>query len=225
MQNIIDQLQFWTTLECLDPTKNYFFTLHLWCPENNENIVWGGGLDWYQISLSNIDSLFSWPEFCEAVQDCVGDAIQWFDYNDAINQWLINNPFPITIVSADPGNLITIGGDSGAFLNEAWLATAVQNLETLTQLEYYETATDNGLQYTDENGTVNTIKLWHTETIIPVPNIATVITHWLNSTRVHVQVYDIATDAIVDVEVKNRTANTIEVVSTTNNNLEVIIKR
>lgn len=96
--------------------------------------------------------------------------------------------------------------------------------ETLTSLVYSEpNATDWGLTYTDEDWTSNFIKLSHTEVITPVANIPTTITHNLNSTRVQVVVYDVLTWKQVDVEVWWRTSNTIEITSTTTDDLEIII--
>jgi len=54
---------------------------------------------------------------CTAVQDCIDqefiqdliwDTIQWFDYNDALNQWLLENPFPIPYTLTSTGNTITL---------------------------------------------------------------------------------------------------------------------
>ena len=54
---------------------------------------------------------------CSAVQDCIdqefiqdliGDTIQWFDYNDALNQWLLENPFPIPYTLTSSWNSITL---------------------------------------------------------------------------------------------------------------------
>lgn len=129
-------------------------------------------------------------------------------------------------VSVDVGNLITTGADNGAYLNEAALATAVDNLETLTTLVYSEpNATDWGLEYTDEDGVSNFIKLNHREIASPTMNTALTITHGLNSTRVNVETYEVATWMSVVVQYGNRTANTIDIISTTWDQLEVIISK
>lgn len=101
----------------------------------------------------------------------------------------------------------------------------VNQEETVTELQYYEATTDNWLQYIDEDWVLNTIKLWHTETITPVANIPTIITHWLNSTRIHVVAYDSISWKEIDIEVWNRTVNTVEIVSTTSDTLEIVIKK
>ena len=129
-------------------------------------------------------------------------------------------------VSSDVWNLITTGSDNGAYLNEAALATAVDNLETLTSLVYSEpNTTDWGLEYTDEDGVSNFIKLNHREIASPTMNTALTITHGLNSTRVNVEAYEFATWMSVVVQYGNRTANTIDIISTTWDQLEVIISK
>lgn len=42
--------------------------------------------------LFSFSELLATPSFCESVQDCVGDAIAGYDYNDALNTWLQENP-------------------------------------------------------------------------------------------------------------------------------------
>ena len=139
--------------------------------------------------------------------------------NDCIDNGLLT-------VSTDAWNLITTGTDGGAFLNEAALATAVDTLETLTTLVYSEpNATDGGLTYTDEDGTANFIKTSHTETVTPTVNTPLTITHNLNSTRVSLDAYSTATGMNVIIEYGNRTANTIDIISTTADPLEIVIQK
>jgi len=45
------------------------------------------------------------------------------------------------------------------------------------------------------------------------------------STRVQVVAYDVATGEEVDVLVSNRTANTVDITSTTSDDLEIVIKK
>jgi hypothetical protein len=42
------------------------------------------------------------------IQDLIGDTIQGFDYNDALNQWLLENPFPIAYTLSTSGNNISL---------------------------------------------------------------------------------------------------------------------
>lgn len=174
-----------------------------------------------------INQLFSDPRFCtevltcvtkEAVQDLIGDSIEWYDYNDALNSWMQENPF-IAATSITYNNTVS------------WLtATNVQNaIDELSQqvgsLSYYELWADGWLSYTNELWVVNNIKLSHTETIGHTANIPFTMTHWLNSTRIDVTAYDVISWEDVKVQVLNRTANTVDVISTTAEQLEIIIKK
>ena len=164
------------------------------------------------------ESLFTDPAFCEYVQDCVWDSLEWFDYNDALNQRLQENPLS-TADRISYNNTVS------------WLtATNVQDaIDELSQqvgsLAYYEAWTDGWLAYTNELWVVNNIKLSHTVTVGHTANTPFTITHWLNSTRISVTAYDATTWEEVKIEVLNRTANTVDIISTTSDQLEIVIRK
>ena len=164
------------------------------------------------------ESLFSDPAFCEYVQDCVWDSLEWFDYNDALNQRLQENPLS--------------GADNISYDNTvSWLtATNVQDAidevsQLVSDLEYYEAGADSWLMYTNDLGVIKQIKLWHTVQVMPTINSPVTISHWLNSTRIHVVAYDVTSWEEVKVQVLNRTANTVDMISTTAEQIEIIIKK
>ena len=106
------------------------------------------------------------------------------------------------------------------------LSTIVDVEETLTTLVWSEpNATDWWLLYTDEDGTWNFIKMSHTAIIGHTANTPFTITHWLSSTRIQVVAYDVTSWEEVKVEVLNRTTNTVDIISTTSDNLEIIIRK
>lgn len=155
----------------------------------------------------------------------------WVDKKLVIRQWsytscilasdIESTTVPPTIVSADLWNIITAWADWWAFLDITWLELSLD-----TSLVYQEpNATDWWLTYTNVDWVSNFIKLSHTETITPVVNASATINHWLNSTRLQVVSYDVVTGEQVDVLVSNRTANTIDITSTTADDIEVIIKK
>lgn len=95
-----------TSLECLPFENDEKYFLTLWIVEGCNPVR----------ELNNVDDLFSGPSFCagviscvetrfaspwadgqtilqELVQDSLGDVLEWYDYNDAMNTWLQNNPF------------------------------------------------------------------------------------------------------------------------------------
>ena len=127
--------------------------------------------------------------------------------NDCIDSWLL-------VVSADAWNQITTWTDWWAFFQE-----------TLTSISLYEDATDNWIEYIDENLVANRLKTSHTQVISPTAFNNFTITHNLWTTRVHVVAYDNITWYEVDIEVWNRTTNTVDIISTTNDAIEVIVKR
>ncbi|HNG97482.1 MAG TPA: hypothetical protein PLW93_04395 [Candidatus Absconditabacterales bacterium] len=97
-------------------------------------------------------------------------------------------------------------------------------LSSVNDIALYEISTDNGILYTFMDGSTKSLKTGHAETITPTVNTPYTITHNLNSTRIHVEARDVGTNKMVDVEFSNRTLNTVDVTSTTIDDLEIIIK-
>lgn len=85
-------------LDSLDFTKEHYlvFVPNLSCPQESYR------------EIRQVDSITNWAAFCEKVQDCIWDVIEWFDYNDAFNTWLIDNPFPIPVILTTNWNTISI---------------------------------------------------------------------------------------------------------------------
>lgn len=155
--------------------------------------------------------------FVEMVQDAIWGALQGYNYQDAMNNWLQNNPF-IAASSITYDNTNTT-------LTSTNVQDAIDEIVNTTDISLYESGTDDWIRYTKANWTVVDLKTWHTENITPVANVATTITHGLGGTRVQVVAYDVATWEQIDVEVSNRTATTIDVTSTTTDDIEIVIKR
>lgn len=153
----------------------------------------------------------------EFVQDLIWDAIEWYDYNDAINQWIQENPLSTASnISYD---------NSTSWLTATNVQDAIDELVLDTNISLYEAWTDDWIRYTKPNGSVIDLKTWHTEIVGHTANVPFTITHNLGSTRIHVVAYDVTSWEEVKVEVLNRTANTVDIVSTTSDQLEVVIKR
>ncbi len=153
----------------------------------------------------------------ELVQDSIGDALEWFDYNDALNTWLQENP----LSSAD-----NISYDNTiSLLTATNVQDAIDELISGNDIELYEDVADTWIRYTKANGDIINLKTGHAETITPVANVATTITHNLGTNKIVVQVYDSITWEMVDVQVTNRTATTVDIISTTVDDIEVVIKR
>lgn len=218
-----------TSLECLPFENDEKYFLTLWIVEGCNPVR----------ELNNVDDLFSGPSFCagviscvetrfaspwadwqtilqELVQDSLGDVLEWYDYNDAMNTWLQNNPF-IAAASVTYDN-------TTSWLVSTDVQGAIDELLASNNIELYEATTDNWIRYTKANGDVIDLKTSHTETITPVPNVATTITHNLWTDRVHVEAYDITTGEKISIQVI-KWAGTIDIISTTSDDIEVIIKR
>ena len=97
-------------------------------------------------------------------------------------------------------------------------------LSSVNDIALYEISTDNWILYTFMDGSTKSLKTGHTEIITPTANTPYTITHNLNSTRIHIEARDVVTNKMVDVEFSNRTLNTVDVTSTTIDDLEIIIK-
>jgi len=190
--------------------------------QNNKNVLISYDM-WYKQQSATIVQSWSKPRLCV--------EWTWVDKKLVMRQWsytscvltsdIASTPVPPTIVSADSWNIITVWTDWWAFLDIAWLELSLD-----TSLVYSEpNTTDWWLTYTNVDWVSNFIKLSHIETITPVANVATTITHWLNSTRVQVVAYDVTTWEQVDIEVSWRTATTIDVTSTTTDDIEIVIKK
>ena len=97
-------------LDSLDFTKEHYlvFVPNLSCPQESYR------------EIRQVDSITNWAAFCEKVQDCIWDVIEWFDYNDAFNVRLINNPFPIPVILTTNWNTISI--------SVAWNTPVTENI-------------------------------------------------------------------------------------------------
>ena len=60
-------------------------------------------------------------------------------------------------------------------------------------------------------------------TITPVVNVAQTVTHGLTTTDIIVQAYDVTLNELVSVEITNRTANTVDITSTTTDQLRIVV--
>jgi len=153
------------------------------------------------------------PSFCPVVRNCVETR-----FNSPGTDW--NTVFVEMVQDA-------IGGALEWYSYQDAINTWLQNGWAIntTDISFYESGFDNGIRYTKTNGVIVDLKTWHTETIAPAANIIYTITHGLNSLRIQVVAYDVATWDQVDVLVSDRTANTVDITSTTTDNLEIVIKK
>lgn len=145
---------------------------------------------------------------CEAVQDCVWESIEWFDYSDVLNQWLLENPFPIkhTIqwttwaATLNPDDIINITIDSSVSV-----VTVDETVPTLINVKIPATA-----PY------VKAIEA-------PTPNTRTPIIHNLNTPVPWLYAYD-GSGEYIDIEWKYIDTNTVEYRTTTSDSFTYYIK-
>lgn len=103
--------------------------------------------------------------------------------------------------------------------------TVVNINETITTIAWYEAGADSGVRYTQEGGTNIDVKTNHAEVVTPTANTAGTITHNLGTTRVHAVAYDVAGWDQVEVEFLNRTATSIDYISTTWDSIEIVVQK
>lgn len=150
---------------------------------------------------------------------------------------------PSEIISNDPENIIKIGTDGLLLVDPADVPTkcdevieCIENADSIDlsnvditglrdNLEFFEWAEYSGLLYTKTDGTTINVNTWYVETITPAPTIPYTINHNLNSTRVVIQAYDVVSGAEVDVIFTNRTLTSVDLVSSTSDPIEVVIKK
>ena len=178
---------------------------------------------WYKQPTSTIIQSWSKPKICL--------EWSWVNQKITLQQWTHKScinvsdldvlAWSVTVVSLDLWNIITIWTDWWAFLDITWLELSLD-----TSLVYQEpNQNDSWLLYTNVDWVSNFIKLSHTEVVTPTALVQWTINHWLNSTRVYWTAYDTTTWWEIDIEFMNRTANTIDYISTTNDQIEIIIKK
>ena len=117
-----------------------------------------------------ISEFFEDPRFCEAVQDCVGNAIEWYDYNDALNKWLLSNVQNFNASSIIYDNTVSwlLAGNVQAAIDEiiSTRCTRVENCLLTNGLGSW-------VELFELNG--ETIYSWttHQTTLISNPNVNT----------------------------------------------------
>lgn len=228
-------------LECL--ADNDIFVLGI------ETSTWGC----QNPKLFSFAELLATPAFCESVQDCIGDAIEWFDYSDALNQWLLNNPFP-AVVSAANTTVAPSGNLSSTNVQSA-LVELQGDIDLLNTIAHVPVTMNDGatIDFTQsgvDNQTVtaeviisalissdagNVIVLWtdgklyykdehmFTTTFSTLGASNLTINHNINKPYYIVQVWDETTNELITVDVFNRTSNTIDIGVSTAWNYRIII--
>lgn len=88
---------------------------------------------------------FSWSTdwntvFVEMVQDAIWGALQGYNYQDAMNNWLQNNPF-IAASSITYDNTNTT-------LTSTNVQDAIDEIVNTTDISLYESGTDDWIRYT-----------------------------------------------------------------------------
>ena len=178
----------------MNPEKKYSVKVYEWCSIDDRIIT-------FEADLSD-------AEFCEKVQDCVWEAIEWYDYNDVLNQWLIENPFPIKH---------TIQASNGAAtLNPDDIINFVLD-NTVSDIEVDETVP------TFINVKIPTKAPYVKALENPTANTWTAIVHNLNTPVPSLYAYDSANEYI-SLERKFVDDNTIEYRTTTNDPFTYYIK-
>ena len=158
-----------------------------------------------QLALPDAWSL---TNFKEAVQDAVWESLEWFDYNDALNQWLMENPFPIKY---------TVQWTT-------WAATL--NPDDIINITIDNTVTDVTVDETVPtliNVKIPSVSPYVKDVANPVANTWTAIVHNLNTPVPSLYAYDWSNEYI-DIERKYVDTNTVEYRTTTTSPFTYYIK-
>lgn len=200
------------------PLKKFTLKMYQWCDpvdsivtfeEENASNTWDCTDTIYCIN-EQLALPWAWAlsNFKEAAQDAVWEAFEWFDYNDVLNQWLKENPFPIKH---------TIQASNGAAtLNPDDIINFVLD-NTVSDIEVDETVP------TFINVKIPTKAPYVKALENPTANIWTAIVHNLNTPVPSLYAYDSANEYI-SLERKFVDDNTIEYRTTTNDPFTYYIK-
>ena len=137
-------------------------------------------------------------------------------------------PFPVWAITNVLSNLgLEITSTVNGVSSTIDIADEVKSLiwDIITNIELYEDGVENGIEYTRPDGSVTRLQTGHSETISGSINIPVTVTHNLNSLRVVVSTYDNSTGDEVSVIVTNRTINTLDIITTTNDLIDIVIKK
>ena len=134
--------------------------------------------------------------------------------------WLFSITDGTTTQSVGVGETITFneGVSVASVLNVSVSATDTVTLSAVAGHTVGQAIVSNGT-----NLVYQTVGRKFATTVIPVANVAQTVTHWLATTDIIVQAYDITSNELVSVEVTNRTANTVDITSTTTDQLRIIV--
>lgn len=134
--------------------------------------------------------------------------------------WLFSITDGTTTQSVGVGETITFneGVSVASVLNVSVSATDTVTLSAVAGHTVGQAIVSNGT-----NLVYQTVGRKFPTTVIPVVNVAQTVTHWLATTDIIVQAYDITSNELVSVEVTNRTANTVDITSTTTDHLRIIV--
>jgi len=134
--------------------------------------------------------------------------------------WLFSITDGTTTQSVGVGETITFneGVSVASVLNVSVSATDTVTLSAVAGHTAGQAIVSNGTTLVYQ-----TVGRKFATTITPVANVAQTVTHSLGTTDIIVQAYDITLNELVNVEVTNRTANTVDITSTTTDQLRIIV--
>jgi len=165
------------------------------------------------------------------------DVLYIDDDSDAAYLWDSTTSAYISITGSSSSGVFYVS--DGTNTQSVWVSDTIvfqENVSIADVLQFKVSATDiveiqaapghTAGQTIVSNGTkmvYQSVGRKYSVTITPVANTAYTVTHNLNTTDIIVQAYDVALNELAFVEVINRTANAVNIISTTTDNLRIII--
>lgn len=155
------------------------------------------------------DTVYVWDNTTSAYVNASGTGAGLFSITD----W-------VTTESVGVGNTITFDSDTSvsSVLDIEVSATDTVKVKAVSGHTSGQAIVSNGTTLVYQ-----TVGRKFATTITPVANVAQTVTHSLGTTDIIVQAYDITLNELVNVEVTNRTANTVDITSTTTDQLRIIV--
>ena len=193
------------------------------------------------VNAALVDPSGNWLwNLTEAVQDAIWDAIAWFDYADALNGWIQENPLTSAVfVSYDNTTSWLTATNVQAAIDE--LNSNIWNIKhtiqasngavTLNPDDIINITVDSSVSVVTVDETVPTVinvKIPATAPYvkaveIPTPNTRTPIIHNLNTPVPWLYAYD-SSGEYIDIEWKYIDTNTVEYRTTTSDSFTYYIK-
>ncbi len=190
----------WTSWEAANDEVQHYANFAAFPATGNDNVLY---VD------DSADIVYVWDTTTSAYLNASGTGAWLFSITDGT-----------TTESIWVGNTITFNEWTSIanVLNVAISATDTVTIDAIAGHTNGQTMVSNWTIFSYQ-----TVWRKYATTITPVVNVAQTVTHNLSTTDILVQAYDVTLNELVSVEITNRTANTVDITSTTTDQLRIVV--